>query len=127
MTEEKKNPTLEDVEEGEAIWNQYIIDDGWWHYSAEPFSEYQEVHAVISDVDFGRICSYQNILVGLHIIFKAEDGFNVSWEFTDMPNLQILFKKAKTIDISELVGTPMLLAIKGHRIIGCKVNEVLVV
>ena len=121
--------TLGEAMEGKAVWNHYVInDDGWWCYSKQlPVADYREIRAVISEVRFGRICDYQNVLVGLHLVFKREDGFFVNWEFTHMPDLQILFSKAKVTDLEDLVGTPMLVGMAGQRIISCKVNESLVV
>lgn len=119
--------TLDKAIKGEITWENYIIEDGWWHYSKEPFKDYRIEHAVIETADFGKLCDYQNVLVGLRLILKEESGFSVGWSFESMKDIQILFNKTKVTYLKELVGTPMLLAISGQRIVGCKVNEALVV
>lgn len=131
---EKQNPTLGEAVEGKAVWENYSITDGYWHYSKTPLNLNGNTvsHGTVESADFGRFCGYQGVLVGLSLVFKVEDGGGVSWSFESMRDIQKLFNDAEATKLTDLAGTPMLLVFTdggglGSRILACKVNKQLVV
>lgn len=130
----ENQPTLDKARKGEAIWENYSITDGYWHYSKTPLNLNGNTisHGVIDTADFGKFCSYQGVLVGLSLVFKVEGGGGVGWSFESMKDIQKFFNEAKATKLQDLVGTPMLLLFTkgggpGSQILACKVNTALVV
>jgi len=114
--------------DGKGVCENYVIEDGWWHYSNGTFADYNVEHAVIKEARFGKLCGYDDVLVGLSLIFKSEDGHCCNWTFESMKDIQILFNKTLSTYLNNLIGQPMLLATyDSNRIMGCKVNTALVV
>ncbi len=122
-----KETTLKQAMNGERVWENYIRTNGYWHYAKEPLEGYGPIHAVISSASFGNFCNYQDVLVGLSLTFKQENGCSVGWSFESMKDIQILFNETGATYLVDLIGAPMIIAMKGNRIIGCKVNKALVV
>jgi len=125
--------TLAKAMKGEVTWENYSITNEFWHYSSHPLDLNKGTvsHGVIENIDFGKFCSYQGVLVGLNLVLKVENGGSVGWSFESMRDIQILFNQAKATHLKDLVGTPMLLLFTdgggpGSHILACKVNTSLV-
>ncbi|MBW2650991.1 MAG: hypothetical protein JRC66_08325 [Deltaproteobacteria bacterium] len=119
--------TLQEVIEGRAEMPGYIKTHGFWHHIDKVLENYEIEHGVIERADFGRFCHYQGTLVGLSLTIKLENGFSCGWSFENMQDIQELFNQAKATYLKDLIGTPVLVAVKGLIVQGIKVNTYLVI
>jgi len=124
---EMKGATLGDIMEGKTEMTRYAKTNGYYHYTDEDMSKYDEVHGIISQADFGKFCHYQGVLVGLSLTIQLESGFCCGRSFEAMSDIQELFNDAKATYLKDLLGTPVLVAEDGMRVKGVKINKPLVV
>ena len=122
-----KSPTLGEVMEGKGEVPRYAKTEGFYHHLDEKMEGFEVEHGTISRADFGRFCHYQGVLVGLSITINLENGLSCGKSFENMQDVQEIFVNSKATYLKDLIGVPVLVASKGMRTLGVKINTNLVV
>lgn len=124
--DKSSKPTFGDIMKGTAVMPpSYKDGDVWLRTTDIPLSDCTEENAVIEKA---TLCkgNYQETIVSLRLSIKLGKSSGCGWEFASMQDIQVLFNQSKAREMSELVGTPMLVHSQGNAIVGLEVNKDLV-